>query len=311
MEERSTARHLRSVSQDGPRVYMVENFLNDDECSLLTGLTHMPHANLSSSHDNGFEEWKFAEGNLGQDPKLLSISDRILSLANLPLSFQLEPDIRIMHFRSGEFERPQLYAQAAIVIRVFLTSVEQGGEIIFSRSDPGETQAPYACDGDMARCCSGEGLKVRAQLGDAVLMYTYAMDGKVDWRSEHATCPVQAGESWVAEFRFVFPVNWPAKQAKLNAAPTGVLSVEFDNVLGKDVSLLWVDNGQNEVPMGEILAGTSRVFNSYVGHTFMAREKEGAKMLQMFRVGPESKQRMVIGDTLGNDVEGNRPSPEL
>ncbi|RVW61458.1 putative prolyl 4-hydroxylase 9 [Vitis vinifera] len=74
---------------------------------------------------------------------------------------------------------------------LYLSDVEEGGETMF----PFEHDLNIGTGYDYKKCI---GLKVKPQRGDGLLFYSVFPNGTIDRTSLHGSCPVIAGEKWVA-----------------------------------------------------------------------------------------------------------------
>ncbi|KAJ9159439.1 hypothetical protein P3X46_024947 [Hevea brasiliensis] len=74
---------------------------------------------------------------------------------------------------------------------LYLSDVEGGGETMF----PFENGLQIGSGYDYKKCV---GLKVKPRQGDGILFYSLFPNGTIDQTSLHGSCPVIAGQKWVA-----------------------------------------------------------------------------------------------------------------
>lgn len=74
---------------------------------------------------------------------------------------------------------------------LYLSDVEEGGETMF----PFENGLPMDLNYDYQKCV---GLKIKPRRGDGLLFYSLFPNGTIDVTSLHGSCPVIAGQKWVA-----------------------------------------------------------------------------------------------------------------
>ncbi|KAI8534914.1 hypothetical protein RHMOL_Rhmol10G0133500 [Rhododendron molle] len=74
---------------------------------------------------------------------------------------------------------------------LYLSDVEEGGETMF----PFENGLPSDLNYDYQKCV---GLKIKPRRGDGLLFYSLFPNGSIDVTSLHGSCPVIAGQKWVA-----------------------------------------------------------------------------------------------------------------
>lgn len=185
-----------------------------------------------------------------------------------------------------------------VTVLVFLTNVEEGGELIFPHAKP----KVDGCGEDLGACCARaasrlSGLKLQPRRGDAVLIFNHGLDGELDSSAEHAHCPVVQGESWFAEYQFHFTINSQPKVETPHAV-TGAPVVELHSTLINPTNVFFLDssNGLQEISMGELPAkpGTLQV-NSYHGHKFRVRDKAGVFVQDIVVKPGLGKQKHYIG----------------
>merc|ERR1712060_1044869 len=133
--------------------------------------------------------------------------------------------------------------------------------------------------------------KMSPRNGDAVILFSNGMDGKLETTSEHAVCPLVRGEKWVIEWHFHFGFKH-SQVFQTRTQPSVVFTSEWES----PVPIFWVPpHGGAEVPMGEVQPGpeNSKSFDSFADHVFHVRDEAGA-ILKKVVVGKAHVQRYQI-----------------
>lgn len=310
----SSSEGLWKVSDIGPRVFLQRSFVDD---FVHSHLLRLAEATLASSGTVD-EFWLDPEAVVADDT-LRSLAERARQFARLPPHSEAPAVLRLRRLRAGSGgehlhrdsppppSAPGAGGQAAQLasVLVYLRVPADGGHVAFPEALQSKSN-PLACgrvgddaQDDLAACCASEGmLKLRPSRGDAVLLYSHDVEGKLDERSSHVVCPVSAGESLVAEFSFIFPNFVLASGGTAaKAASASQPLVEFENMRREALQLFWVPPaGGEEAAMGELPAGphSVRPFTSFAGHVFHVRDADG-NLLQEVKVGAEPHQRVQVG----------------
>mmetsp|Transcript_38528 Transcript_38528/g.98371 ORF Transcript_38528/g.98371 Transcript_38528/m.98371 type:complete len:698 (-) Transcript_38528:73-2166(-) len=311
------ARNFRKVSDISPRLFLEENFLTGTELSFLSDL-----ASTQLSSFDALQAW-LGPGDIAANPTLQELASRAWGLARLPPHHN-HTALRLGRFEGGErqhldsppapeaFEAVQRQSAEAVrgvvgsqpaTIVLILAVPDVGGEFAFPRAQA--TRDSPLCDGnDDAACCASEGIfKVAPRPGDALLIYSHSVDGRVDSHAEHLICPPAAaakGQLLIAEFAFVFDAFSPTASftGPSSASPQDVQPVvEFQNMLSIPATIFWVPPaGGEESRMDELPAGPGgevKPFNSFPGHIFHVRDANGA-LLKKVVVTNSARQRHKI-----------------
>ncbi|CAJ1345743.1 unnamed protein product, partial [Effrenium voratum] len=138
-----------------------------------------------------------------QVPLVAELVRRMHVLARMPDGHG-EP-LQVGQYHLGEFYQPHFDSELsqnlrrAVTVLVYLDPPKAGGETIFPKHRKCQ-------DADFADCCNrteliaeGKGFWVRGKKGQAVVFYSHDLDGRHNPLSMHGSCPVLAGEKWVAQ----------------------------------------------------------------------------------------------------------------
>ena len=187
---------LETLSRE-PRVYVVRDFLSDEECDQIIALAgdgmqqsitvDMETGEaVTAHHRTSTSKWL----KRGVAPVVAAVEDRIARLISLPAGHGA--DINLLHYRIGQEygahddvfdpDVPGLQTtlaqagQRLLTILLYLADVESGGETIFPKVN----------------------FAFKPQKRAALLFYNVLPDGKIDRLSHHGSAPVRKGEKWVA-----------------------------------------------------------------------------------------------------------------
>jgi prolyl 4-hydroxylase len=187
---------LETLSRE-PRVYVVRDFLSDEECDQIIALAGDDMEQsitvdmetgkaVTVQHRTSTSKWL----KRGDHPIVSTVEDRIAKLISLPAGHGA--DFNLLHYRIGQaygahddFFDPDLpglqktLAQAGqrfLSILLYLADVESGGETIFPKVN----------------------FAFKPQKRAALLFYNVLPDGNIDRLSHHGSAPVVKGEKWVA-----------------------------------------------------------------------------------------------------------------
>jgi len=212
----------RVVSQS-PRIYLFENLLSPAECEFLIRLvsgrlrpagvvtqTEDKHTVQAQSRNN--EQIWITPQEESTIPLLKHVLKRIHRVAYLP-DTDAEA-LQIGRYTSGQkYEShvdtdPSHDVERPATLLIYLSDVEAGGDTLFPLSRREECQNRWHNKDDgtrtfgCARCCDSDvpgTIRVRPKRGNAILFFNHQLDGRIDPLSEHAACPVRAGEKWIAQ----------------------------------------------------------------------------------------------------------------
>ncbi|MEB0140106.1 MULTISPECIES: 2OG-Fe(II) oxygenase [unclassified Undibacterium] len=180
-----------------PALALLSNVLSAAECAELIALARPRlHASTIVDRHSGADiisPTRSSQGmffRLKENPFIAGLDRRLAEIMNLPL--ENGEGIQILYYPNGagsaphyDFLLPETDAVRASLARsgqrcstlvCYLNEVEAGGETVFPETDWRIAPIP----------------------GNALYFEYVAADGTLDYRSLHASSPVQAGEKWVA-----------------------------------------------------------------------------------------------------------------
>eukprot|EP00930_Biecheleria_cincta_P020960 TRINITY_DN15633_c0_g1_i2.p1 TRINITY_DN15633_c0_g1~~TRINITY_DN15633_c0_g1_i2.p1 ORF type:complete len:331 (+),score=64.96 TRINITY_DN15633_c0_g1_i2:76-1068(+) len=140
-----------------------------------------------------------------EDPLISSIVERLHVLARVP--FGHAEQLQVGRYQQGQFYQPHFDSEprqnvnrVATVI-MYLEEPDAGGETVFPkrRSCGGQAFQECCAKRDELVVGEGHGFWVAGKKGQAVLFYSHDLDGKQNPYSLHGSCPVLAGEKWIAQ----------------------------------------------------------------------------------------------------------------
>lgn len=181
-----------------PRIFMVRNFLTDQECDYIIELAK-PKVARSTVIDNETGRNKLDEGRTSEgmfvseshtDPLIKDIETRISLVTMIPE--ENGEDLQVLRYGlNGEYRPHYDYfnlltvggvynfhrgGQRVASFLMYLNTPEEGGETVFPKVD----------------------IKVIPKKGDALLFYDCCLDGRTDPQTFHGGLPVIRGEKWLA-----------------------------------------------------------------------------------------------------------------
>jgi prolyl 4-hydroxylase len=187
-----------------PRIYMLENFLSDEECDHLIAHAR-PHLKRSVVVSEHTEVVSGGRTSLGMffyrkaDPVITGIEERIAELMLLPI--ENGEGLQVLNYGVGAEYRPhhdyfdretpggiaclKRGGQRIATLIMYLANTEEGGETIFPIAE----------------------IKVKPVKGNAVLFYNCTPDGQEDPQTLHGGAPVIRGEKWIAT-KWLHPIEF-------------------------------------------------------------------------------------------------------
>lgn len=253
------------------------------------------------------------------------INDRIARLTRVPVEHN--EDVQVLRYQKTQYYGahldnwdPAFYSgqdtafiehghnNRLITVFWYLSNVTEGGETWFPRSDGlPSPRDNYACD---------RGLKVKPERGTVIFWYSLRPNGNTDQNGVHAACPVVTGEKWSANYwvwnkprgpflRHEMPdagideaepdeATGTAFQEQAVQRKPGEVTAQFVNKFGAEkLKGFWLrPDDQKEVYMGELTPGETFGMNTFVGHKWVFRTAEAAKVVTIVADG---EQRYEIG----------------
>jgi len=295
--------NLRTLSSKHPRVYLEERFLSPEQCDLLVEHAK-PRLQRNASGEAVVESAWVSSEEEDADEKLAAIAEKSALLARF--SRNASRGVRIARSGVGWSELPHLDSSPpastyAVTVLVFLNDVGDGGDVVFPQAAPdnGRTDCGKTVE-ELEICCAKAKLKVRPRKGDALLIFSHSLDGRLDKASLHASCPLRRGELWVAERRLAYDVAvlHEAGSEAEDARPV----IVFVNLLQEVAKTYWYDpNEKREVFMGDIEAGLRSDFVTSEGHVFKVRSPSGDFLGEVR--GPSAGRRKYLIGGAGNRVQ--------
>lgn len=183
---------------DSPRVYVVENFLSEEECDHIITEAR-PHLKRSTVVDHKGAEGRVDTARTSQgmffptqpdDKVIRRIEKRISNLTKLPI--ENGEGLQILNYVEGAEYRPHWDyfdpktpgglihfnrgGQRLATVIMYLNVPDEGGETIFPKVQ----------------------ISITPQKGKALLFYNCTPDGVEDPMSLHGGAPVIRGEKWIA-----------------------------------------------------------------------------------------------------------------
>eukprot|EP00930_Biecheleria_cincta_P020961 TRINITY_DN15633_c0_g1_i3.p1 TRINITY_DN15633_c0_g1~~TRINITY_DN15633_c0_g1_i3.p1 ORF type:complete len:358 (+),score=72.40 TRINITY_DN15633_c0_g1_i3:76-1149(+) len=205
---------LREISFS-PRAFIVDDFLSAEECEGLKqhALPHLEHAKTINMQTGQYQDDKVRTNSQMyvnktshfEDPLISSIVERLHVLARVP--FGHAEQLQVGRYQQGQFYQPHFDSEprqnvnrVATVI-MYLEEPDAGGETVFPkrRSCGGQAFQECCAKRDELVVGEGHGFWVAGKKGQAVLFYSHDLDGKQNPYSLHGSCPVLAGEKWIAQ----------------------------------------------------------------------------------------------------------------
>jgi prolyl 4-hydroxylase len=182
---------------EAPRIYLIENFLTDQECEYIIEKAE-PQLKRSTVLDDkpegAIDQRRSSRGMFFQanspDSILKRIEKKVFAIAGIPM--ENGESLQVLHYGiGGEYQPHYDYfiasmpggsetlkrgGQRVATCIMYLNTPKEGGETIF----------PLAK------------VSVTPKKGQAILFYNMTQDGKEDPQSLHGGAPVIKGEKWIA-----------------------------------------------------------------------------------------------------------------
>ncbi|XP_071739136.1 uncharacterized protein [Rutidosis leptorrhynchoides] len=202
--------HSVEVISWEPRAVIYHNFLSNDECEHLINIAE-PYMKKSTiiDHELGeiidsyFRTCSLTYLDRGLDETVRAIEKRISDFTYLPA--ENGEGLHIQHYEVGQkflshydfftgVYNTKNGGQRIATVKMFLSDIEEGGEIIFPSATGNITTLP--CWNDWSK--SGKGLSVKPKMGDALLIWSIRPDDTLDYSTMQGECPLIKGSKWSA-----------------------------------------------------------------------------------------------------------------
>eukprot|EP01060_Flectonema_neradi_P033086 TRINITY_DN5440_c0_g1_i1.p1 TRINITY_DN5440_c0_g1~~TRINITY_DN5440_c0_g1_i1.p1 ORF type:complete len:351 (+),score=38.01 TRINITY_DN5440_c0_g1_i1:2-1054(+) len=219
-EMREGTTRMRSVKvSDSPRIFMIDDFLTQEECEYVIGVgkpllkKSKMYTGVSSTPrtDNDYrrsQSYTDKDRRIETDDKKISdILQRMHEHAFLPIEYG--ENLQLAHYGPGDYYQlhrdtiPSLGRYSTFL--VYLNNVTSGGETIFPGTKRKTSPLPEPDwnshqHADITSYCESDGVfKVVPKAGRAVFFFSMNPDMTVDKYALHGACPVQSGEKWVLQ----------------------------------------------------------------------------------------------------------------
>jgi len=217
----------RVISQKVPRIYLLEDLLNPQECKHLVSLA----PSLDAYEENGMERRWVPPKVESEDPVVMAVVKRMHRVALVPEAHgEL---LQLGHLRAGA--AVQLHLDTApdhALVRPFSLLVYLDGD--GGSGTAGGTVFPMGRCQDLQECCNlaahtnreGGPIVIPPKAGRAVLFASHRLDGKLDGAAVHGSCPAGPHGKWVAQRWFrAGTINGINHAADLQFDGPGVLRV--------------------------------------------------------------------------------------
>lgn len=208
-----TPQNLSSYHGIPVRVFLYEGFISDEECdhllSLVNGKLDKTLTTDNSTGDDSSREVVSSHNEFelvrGQDEIIVRIEERISAWTFLPN--ENGEGMQILHDRVSAASEPLYqYNQNSLenaiggprmaTVLIFLSSVSQGGEIIFPKSKKEDSNTKN--EKEVWSECASSGFSVKHVRSNALLIFNLHLNATVDESSLHGGCSVLEGEKWSA-----------------------------------------------------------------------------------------------------------------
>eukprot|EP01006_Ploeotia_vitrea_P031106 TRINITY_DN63413_c0_g1_i1.p1 TRINITY_DN63413_c0_g1~~TRINITY_DN63413_c0_g1_i1.p1 ORF type:complete len:326 (-),score=46.84 TRINITY_DN63413_c0_g1_i1:871-1848(-) len=224
-KKHSTLNGTRIISWESPRVFVVENFLNDTECDHIVKVSDpllKESAVVGATDGAGLRKSKSAflpRSWEKTDPMVKSLIQKIHEMMMVPVDFGEE--LQVTSYKVGdkyEFHKDsdsQVGRMATVLM--YLIDVEEGGETIIPAVTPKYKPDAHKRKGkrkeELQRlnynvkdhpnmedyCDSDDFFKVIPKKGTALVFFNHLPDLRADPYALHGACPIKKGRKIVAQ----------------------------------------------------------------------------------------------------------------
>jgi prolyl 4-hydroxylase len=197
-----------------PRVYLYHNFLTDEECEHLISLgeDRLERSTVVGQGEKGYtSNVRTSDGTFiarRLTPTLSAVEDRVAEYSGIPWTHQEE--LQLLRYQNGQeyvahsdgIDSGKNGGKRIATVLMFLREPEWGGETNFPDADPfpDVKQAFLKSKSEFSECGwqNGLGFSVKPRRGDAILFYSFHINGTEDNLSMHASCPTLKGTKYTA-----------------------------------------------------------------------------------------------------------------
>jgi len=196
-----------------PRVFLLKNFLSDEECEHLIelGEKKLERSTVVNSDESGAVSkartsfGTFVTRRLTET--LQRVEDRVAKYSGIPWEHQEQ--LQLLRYRDGQeyvAHHDGIISENGgkriATVLMFLREPTSGGETSFPQGTPlPETKAAFLANKDKLSECGwndGNGFSVIPKKGEAVLFFSFHINGTNDPFANHASCPTLGGTKYTA-----------------------------------------------------------------------------------------------------------------
>lgn len=196
-----------------PRVFLLKNFLSDEECEHLIelGEKKLERSTVVNSDESGAVSTArtsfgtFVTRRLTET--LQRVEDRVAKYSGIPWEHQEQ--LQLLRYRDGQeyvAHHDGIISENGgkriATVLMFLREPTSGGETSFPQGTPlPETKAAFLANKDKLSECGwndGNGFSVIPKKGEAVLFFSFHINGTNDPFANHASCPTLGGTKYTA-----------------------------------------------------------------------------------------------------------------
>ena len=196
-----------------PRVFLLKNFLSDEECEHLIelGEKKLERTTVVTSDESGAVSTArtsfgtFVTRRLTET--LQRVEDRVAKYSGIPWEHQEQ--LQLLRYRDGQeyvAHHDGIISENGgkriATVLMFLREPTSGGETSFPQGTPlPETKAAFLANKDKLSECGwndGNGFSVIPKKGEAVLFFSFHINGTNDPFANHASCPTLGGTKYTA-----------------------------------------------------------------------------------------------------------------
>ena len=196
-----------------PRVFLLKNFLSDEECEHLIelGEKKLERSTVVNSDESGAVST--ARTSFGtfvtrrSTETLQRVEDRVAKYSGIPWEHQEQ--LQLLRYRDGQeyvAHHDGIISENGgkriATVLMFLREPTSGGETSFPQGTPlPETKAAFLANKDKLSECGwndGNGFSVIPKKGEAVLFFSFHINGTNDPFANHASCPTLGGTKYTA-----------------------------------------------------------------------------------------------------------------